>query len=230
MLITFEGMDGSGKTTLARVVVELLLRDGLRVEHMEKKDVSFGTAYVQRHMAALKSVLWEYAPDDPLQELGDRHWLHLQASWFAALDHCRIRPANESGAVVVLDNWYFKIMARFLLKPHFEAREVMHAFAALTRPDFVFLLDLPAGTALRRKRQVSSAECGLLDGFSGRGSESFVSYQEKVREQMVKMGRERGWTVLDANQPPDALAERCVTLIRERMRASAERSAHAISP
>jgi dTMP kinase len=215
MLVTFEGMDGSGKTTLARVVVDRIARDGGPVEHVEKKDVSLGSAFVQQHMSALKSVLWEHAPDEPLQELGDRHWLHLQASWFAVLDHCRIRPANDRGALVVLDNWYYKIMARFLLKRHFDPQEVEQSFAYLTEPDIVFLLDVPAGTALRRKAHLSSAECGLLDGFSGRGGESFMSYQELVRQQMLIMGAERRWIRLDANQSPDALAEKCVRLIHE---------------
>ena len=73
VFVCLEGIDGSGKTTAIATAGELLRQKGFPVVFSDKKEVDFGSSYVQRHMTALQKVIWGHPPDDPYLELGDMH-------------------------------------------------------------------------------------------------------------------------------------------------------------
>lgn len=180
--ICFEGLDGSGKTSAAKLFANYLADMQQEVVYIEKKDTNFGTPYLTQHMKKMKSVLWDFELHDPLHELGDMHWLFLMATWFSVIDHVKVRNLISEGKIVVLDNWYFKFAARYRLKQNIDFKLVEKCFSSLSQPDLVVMLDIEPAIAASRKTEFSLAETGNMDGLKGHTVENFIKYQQSVRE------------------------------------------------
>ncbi|MBC1604424.1 hypothetical protein HCJ39_06830 [Listeria rocourtiae] len=197
--ICFEGLDGSGKTNVSSAVFDKLMEQRGDVLFINKKDLEGFTPYVKQHMEQIKNVLWDYAPDDPLSDLGDEHWLHLNIAWFAALDYCKIRKALLQDKVVIIDNWYYKFLSRYLLKPHYDEKYIVQSFSRLRVPDKVIYLDVTPSNAVKRRNEYSITETGNMDGFEGNNAENFINYQSKVREVLLGHVRMNNWSVINTD-------------------------------
>lgn len=180
VMICFEGLDGAGKTATAREVTRRLKAAGEAAVYVDKSNPDFVHPFVQRHMAALRRVIWENENADPTEALGFEHWVHLLAAWYDVVDRCRVRPLLEGGYTVIIDGWHYKYLARFLHKRFPPAEHVRACFGALRRPDFVVLLDVDPAIAAARRTQLRPTETGNLDGFSGQTRENFIAYQTLV--------------------------------------------------
>ena len=94
MFITFEGIDGSGKSTQAQLLVDRLRRTGLRVCLFREPG---GTKLAERVRALLL---------DPELEISPLVELLLFSSARAQLVEEAIRPELNHGAIVVCDRFY----------------------------------------------------------------------------------------------------------------------------
>jgi dTMP kinase len=213
-LICFEGGDAAGKTTLAANVAQELNIRGMNPVLVDKKNTEgYGDPFLRERMADLRRVLWDYPQEAPLGEWGDLHWFHLIVSWFSVLDRCRIRPLLERGELVIVDNWYYKFAARFLLKPELDAHFVLSSFKHLTVPDLVLFVDVDPSTSVTRRQEFSATESGKLDGGSG-GLQGFVTYQNLVLEKLRSFSCGLGWVRFDATQMrPNELSTAAADLI-----------------
>lgn len=197
MLVCFEGGDAAGKSTLAASVTDQLRRQGLNPVMVDKKSAEdFRSPYLNERMATLRKALWDYPQDAPLWEWGDHHWFHLIVSWFSVLDQCKVQPLLNEGRIVIVDNWYYKFASRFLLKPDFDRAFIFGSFAHLTSPDIVIFIDVNPRVAVTRRERFSPTEAGKMDGYANGGAEDFVSYQDRVLEQMRTMCNS-AWVRLD---------------------------------
>jgi dTMP kinase len=134
LFVVFEGIDGSGKSTQARMLAERLERDGFDVLlTSEPSDGPVGLA-----IRALKERL------DPVKETSlfteDRRDHVLRV----------ILPALRVGRVVISDRYFYSSAAyqgARCMDPEAIIEENL-AFAPL--PDITFLLELPVETAIER--------------------------------------------------------------------------------
>lgn len=202
VLISFEGCDGAGKSTVASEIHEALSRLGKKTKLIRPKKVTFVDSRVQSHMQVLASILWEPPDVNTMPKLSDMHWLHLAAAWFETVDQVIVRPSLGEFDFVILDSWIHKLLVRFSLKGADVTAEAQRCFASLSVPDFTILLDIDPEIAADRKINFGISESGNLDGLVGRTRENFVRYQQNIRSSLLDFGRKQQWIGINVDKIP----------------------------
>lgn len=150
ILVTFEGIDGSGKSTQAQRLVDRLQEAGYQVVFFREPG---GTALSER----IRSLLLDASLSiRPLSEL------FLFSAARAQLVEERIRPALADGVIVVCDRFYDSTMAyqgagRQVADWHWLQAFNERVTGAL-EPDRTFLLQLSPKEARRRQAERSEAD------------------------------------------------------------------------
>jgi dTMP kinase len=196
VLITFEGIDRSGKTTQARMLADALGDEALLVREPG------GTPAGERIRELVK---------DPAVELSPMAETLLFGAARAELVAQVIRPALEAGRVVVSDRYFDSTIAYQGGARGLGIDEVERLNLWLTgdlEPDLTFLLDVPVGEARSR--------VGEHDRFEQEGELLQRAVLEAYDELAVRFsGR---YVRVDGARSPDAVH-------RDVMRAVAERRA-----
>jgi dTMP kinase len=194
-LLVIEGIDGTGKTTLAARLAERLRETGRTVVLLrEPTDGEYG----RRIRALAKDGRQNVRPADELELfIRDR------------IENCRenIRPALERGEFVVMDRYYLSSAAyqgALGLDPEMILNR-NERIAVL--PDLVLLLDIPVQTGLQR-----------ISSFRKSGPDLFESgpYLEKVRS--IFLGIRRPFIrILDARGDADSVFESAWNTVLQNM-------------
>jgi dTMP kinase len=138
-LIAIEGIDGSGKTTQARLLVDALVRSGVRaVSTKEPTD----SRYAQR-IRELADRAERAAPEEELQLFFDDRAEHAEKL---------LRPSLASDAVVVTDRYYLSTVAYQGARGLDAATILADSEALFPVPDLAVLLEVPAALGLERVR------------------------------------------------------------------------------
>jgi dTMP kinase len=190
LLITFEGIDGSGKSTQAALLVERLAQSGGSPVAVREPG---GTAVSERVRALLL---------DPATEITPRAELLLFAAARAQLVDEVIRPALRGGRPVICDRFYDSTTAyqgagRRLAD--IEWLNELHRFTtAGLMPHRTYVIDVPIDVAADRRS-------GALDRMEAAGDLFF----EDVRQAYRRLAELEGDRVriLDGQLAPGAIHE-----------------------
>ena len=151
---SFEGIDGSGKSTQARVLAETLRTAGHEVVLTREPGGSPGAEQIRRLVLEGKSDRWSAETEILLFTAARRD--HLEKT---------IRPALARGAVVITDRFadstrmYQGISRGDLAK----VVDDLHALMIGVEPDLTFLIDLPAEMGLARAHSRAGSEMRFED-------------------------------------------------------------------
>jgi dTMP kinase len=188
LFITFEGPEGSGKTTQIQRLAAVLADRGLRVLHTREPG---GT----RIGNAIRGLLL-----DPAHvEMSPRAEALLFNAARAQIVDEVIRPALAKGVVVLCDRYADSTIA-YQGYGHGQALEPLRALGAYATggltPDVTIYLDIDIITGLRRKRAGAVEEWNRME-------EKDHTFHQAVRAGYLALAEaepER-WLVLDAGQP-----------------------------
>ena len=135
-LVVLEGIDGTGKSTQAKMLAQALRDAGHRVIlSREPTDGAFGRRLRE------SATTGRLSPEEELQLFHQDRREHVETL---------IEPALQGGEIVILDRYYFSTMAYQGVRgfdPQ-EIRRVNEEFAP--QPDLMLLLDLSLDVALER--------------------------------------------------------------------------------
>ena len=189
IFIVFEGGEGSGKSTQARVLLRSLLRRGYPALLTHEPG---GTPLGER----VRRILKGQAALTPLAEL------FLFSAARTQLVQQVVRPALAQGTTVVSDRYVPSTIAYQGYGRGLDTaivRQVTEAATQGLQPDVVVLLDQPPALGLERKHRKE------LDRFESEEME----FHERVRQgylELAKAEAER-WLVVDATLPKEQVAE-----------------------
>jgi len=209
MFVTFEGIEGSGKTTQIRYAAEFLTAAGHQC--LVTKEPG-GTGLGRQIRAILLDP--ENRGIDPVSELllyaADRNQ-HIQTL---------IRPALVEGQTVICDRFHdstvvYQGYARSLDMGLIE--DLHTRLLADLRPDMTFLLDLDPEVGLRRAWQQVSL--GDRTDRETRFENEALSFHQKVRAGYLDLARREParFIVVDAAQDEDAVKEVILKVLKKKL-------------
>jgi dTMP kinase len=197
-LITLEGLDGAGKSTLAAALAAALAARGVRVESLREP----GGVHLSERIRELVK--------NPSVHIGARAEALLYAAARAQLVQERVTPLLADGAWVLLDRYVHSSLAYQGAGRGLGVEEVgaVNAFAtgALV-PDRTLLLRI-APAAGRARLLARGAPPDRLEG----ESERFFATVSSAYEQLARADPER-IRAIDAEQPPDRVLELALSSI-----------------
>jgi dTMP kinase len=175
--ITFEGPEGSGKSTQARLLVQDLKNDGREVVVTREPG---GTAIGD----AIRAILL----NPELQEMDGVTELLLLAASRAQNVRQRVKPALERGCVVVCDRFTDSTLAYQGYGRKFDLKLLRSLNSIATGgifPDLTILLDLPVELGLERAKALQKAEARGQAG--DRFEQEEMDFHRRLREGFLKL-------------------------------------------
>ncbi|MDX5362104.1 MAG: dTMP kinase [Alphaproteobacteria bacterium] len=203
--ITFEGGEGTGKSTQIRLLARHLEGAGHRVTVTREP----GGTVMAEHIRSLLLMRGE-APFDPLAET----LMHFAAR-ADHLAHC-IRPALADGRIVLCDRFTDSTRAyqgagHGVSLARIDALDKMVTGA--TQPDLTLLLDVPPAVSRQRRAARDGAGGGdryevLADAFHARVAQGFSDLPARFPDRVAR---------IDGSGTPEDVAARIAAVVAERL-------------
>ncbi|MCH2420459.1 MAG: dTMP kinase [Candidatus Poseidoniia archaeon] len=190
VLVNLEGIDGCGKSTQSKLLLEKLEEEGEKVIILKEPTK-------RPHGQKLWDVLHgkRKASNEEILELFvlDRKQ-HVEE---------KIQPALDDGTVILMDRYYYSSMA-YQVAGGIDVEEIREKHVFAPRPDVVLIFDLPVSVALERVKGHSDA-----DEFEKE------EHLEKVREAYLDLENDPLVRIVDATGTPEEIFEDVWRLVSE---------------
>ncbi|MBC9248189.1 dTMP kinase [Paracoccus sp. 11-3] len=193
MFLSFEGIDGSGKSTQARLLADALRAEGRDVVLTREPGGSAGAEEIRRLLVEGAGERWSAETECLLFTAARRD--HLERT---------IRPALDAGRIVITDRFadstrVYQGAARGDLRTMVDQ---LHELSIGVEPDRTFVIDIDPAVGLAR----GQARGGNEDRFESLG----LGFQEKLAAGFRALSREYPGRVrlIDGSGTPEQVAER----------------------
>ena len=210
MFITFEGPDGSGKSTQIKLLAEYLTGLGQNVLLTREPGGTEISEQIRHVLHDLKN-----------KAMQPRAEILLYSAARAQLVGEKIKPHLARGGIVLSDRYADSTLA-YQGYGHDLDRDALRRIIAFAtdglKPDLTLLFDLDAETGLQR-RQKSSGEWNRMD-------ELALAFHQRVRDgylELVKAEPAR-WVVLNAAQDVEALQAEVRKAVRQKLEVRSQKS------
>lgn len=202
IFITFEGIDGCGKSTQLKMTMDWLKESGCDLLQIREPG---GTVVGEK----IRNILLD-KKNDSMTSLSE---LLLYEAARAQITEEVIRPALLEGKVVISDRFFdstyaYQGCARGL------GSDLVNSLNLIAtgnlEPDITICLDISPMDALKRRQARGEAE----DRLEALGT----SFQEKVREGYLKLASEnKRVKIIDASSTPEEIQEKIREYIKEKL-------------
>lgn len=217
-LLVFEGLDGSGKSTQARLLVKWLQSRGYRVFFTEwnSSDLISDTIRRGKKKGLLTPTTFSL----------------LHAADFADRFERHILPPLRAGYIVICDRYVYTAFVRDAARGC-DPDWVRSLYSFALPPDKTFYFQVPVRTSLERKlasrQKISYYEAGMDLHLADEVVESYERFQTRLKREYDRLSSIDRFVVVNANQPVEGI----LTSIRKEVRPliagfpTAERLTHA---
>ncbi|MCI8371556.1 MAG: dTMP kinase [Lachnospiraceae bacterium] len=186
-LITFCGLDGSGKTSMIRWLAEQLRQTG-REPYLTKQPTS----------AVRKSGIFRNYMDEDNHSSYEYRALSLMAA-SDRIQHTNkvIVPELEQGMVVVSDRYFYSCLANLRARGYTEDQWIYEIGSYMIEPDVSFFLDIPVEQAVERVRQRPEEQERYID----------MELQYRLRDEYLAIADDVGGIVISSILPKEECFE-----------------------
>jgi dTMP kinase len=202
-LIVFEGLDGSGKSTQARLLVKWLQSRGYRVFFTEWNSSELISGTIRR--GKKKNLLTPTT------------FSLLHATDFADRLEQHILPPLRAGYVVICDRYTYTAFVRDAARGC-DPAWVRNLYGFAPAPDKVFYFRVPVATSLGRKiasrQKISYYEAGMDLGLADDVVASYEKFQTRLKKEYDRLATVDRFIVIDADRP----VETVLTQVRKEVR------------
>ncbi|MCD6324059.1 MAG: dTMP kinase [Desulfurococcales archaeon] len=190
VFIVFEGIDGAGKTTVAKAVVDLLIKSGIDSVYTYEPYSELFTKLIREYGKRFGSVM------ETLLMAADRYY-HIKEV---------IEPALHLGKTVVSDRYHFSSVA-YQGARGADVKWVLQVNSFVLKPDLAIYLDVPPEVGLQRKK-VSSTRIRYLEE-----DHEVMEDVRRIYKELVSSG---DLEEVDATKDLCSVMQECVRIICER--------------
>jgi dTMP kinase len=206
VFVSFEGIDGSGKSTQARALADRLRAQGDNVVLTREPGGAAGAEDIRRLLVEGDPDRW--SPETEILLFNAARRDHLEKT---------IRPALEAGKIVICDRFadstrVYQGAARASLRPLVDK---LHDLVIGVEPDLTFLIDMDPQAALARGLARQSGE----DRFEELGAE----FQTRLRAGFLALAEAQPERIriIDGAHTPEIVADQIESEMRDWLRARA---------
>jgi len=189
-LIVFEGLDGSGKSTQARLLVKWLAAQGYRVFSTEWNSSDMVSEVIRR--GKKKNLLTPTT------------FSLLHAVDFADRFERQIAPPLRAGYIVVCDRYAYTAFVRDAARGC-DPQWVRNLYSFAPLPDKVLYFRVPVSTSLHRKvlsrQKISYYEAGMDLGLSDEVVDSYERFQTRLKREYDRLAPLDGFVTVRADRP-----------------------------
>ncbi|WP_128254441.1 dTMP kinase [Falsirhodobacter deserti] len=187
VFLSFEGIDGSGKSTQARALAESLRSRGHHVTLTREPGGSEGAEQIRRLVLEGDPDRWSAMTELLLFTAARRD--HLEKT---------ILPALEAGGIVISDRFADSTrMYQGLRGGLSEQTDLLHRTMIGTEPDMTFLIDIDPALGLARAR---------TRGGEQRFEDMGLPLQQAMRDGFLQLAQAGRFRVIDGGRDADAVA------------------------
>ena len=203
IFITFEGIDGSGKSTQLQMLADYLRSHGIEpVTTREPGGTPLGEKLRQAFLETTDSV-------SPMAEL-----LAFAADRAQHVEFL-VKPSIERGLVVISDRFADATYAYQGAGRGFREDQVLQVIDLATgglKPDLTLFFDIPVSTALQR---MASRDHSL--DVKNRMDEETSEFYERVRTAYLKIAKREPnrFVIVDADGPAEEISKQVIANVRE---------------
>jgi dTMP kinase len=202
-LLVFEGLDGSGKSTQARLLVKWLGSRGYRVFFTEWNSSDLVSDTIRR--GKKKGLLTPTT------------FCLLHAADFADRFERHILPPLRAGYIVVCDRYVYTAFVRDAARGC-DPDWVRSLYSFALPPDKVFYFQVPVRVSLQRKlasrQKISYYEAGMDMHLADDVQESYERFQSRLKREYDRLAPRDGFVTLDGDRP----VEQVLTIVRKEIR------------
>ena len=179
LLITVCGLDGCGKTTMMRRLIEDLEKD--YTVFVTKQPTDF----------VRKSEIFRTYMDSPNHDAFDYRSLSLLAA-SDRLQHVSkvIEPELQKGNIVISDRYYYSCLANLKARGFEKDGWIYEIAESIIKPDVAFFFDVPVEMAVKRVRSRPEEKDRYID----------MDLQYKLREEYINICKANGGVLISTVQ------------------------------
>ena len=188
LFIVTDGIDGSGKTTQARMLVKWLKKQGKKVvfTHEPMRTTKLGR-YIEKRIRDNKN---KTTKEELLKLFTQDRRYHLKHE---------ILPALKKGRIVISDRYYYSTFAYQL--PESKWKSYAKPFL---KPDLAFIFEVPEKIAMKR---VEKSISGNERRFREKAIFEKEKFLKKLRKKFLRMRKFREARIIDGTPKPEIIFE-----------------------
>ena len=201
ILVSLSGLDGSGKTTQGKIILELCLNNGIKAHYVHLKTIDTKESYINV-IAEAK----EYAKENGINIKRDKEELKnvISAFLFVSKVKKEVTSALSVYDVVIVDRYLDSALCYHMLENGYYD-SVVKIYEQVNRPDINIFLNLSVDECCERvaKRQETT---------------KYENKEAFIKAYNFYVSRRANFLWVEANCDRDVMANKIFTQIKQRMR------------